>query len=73
MAVILLATYKVDVSWKLRSTCAATDGDGSRLDANLVPKVLDKERLERPGPAFNNERLDVVSIETLCVERVLVV
>ena len=74
VSVILSGAYHTDVGRQLRGSSAAVDGKREvGLHTDLVPKILHEKRLKGLGTALNDERLDVMCIEALHVQRMLVV
>ena len=59
------------VGRQVGGTRAAADGQREvGLYADFVPQVLHEERLQRLGTALDDERLDVVGVEAVEVQRV---
>jgi len=59
------------VGRQVGGTCAAADGQHEvGLYADFVPQVLHEERLQCLGTALDDERLDVVGVQAVKVQRV---
>ena len=68
VSIVGLRTDDLGFRRHLRRTCTVGDSQIGSLHTDLIPQMLLQERIERLGTTFNNQRLDMMGMQTLQIQ-----